>query len=165
MEHGKKFTIKVLLTILNLGWVYDGFVENILSSGCTIHVWLSQYSMECISRCNLFKWGYRRSCKSAEISLCCQQSFLIYRMCVQSLVLGHTVLKCIFPKRDCQYWHPRLNKLKHLVFSKWFNDTHVFLCFQGYYEYLQILLNKVTLITRFSSIVLSLTSHFLSLCF
>lgn len=110
-------------------------------------------------------WGYRRSCKSAEISLCCQQPFLIHRMCVQSLVLGHTVLQCIFPKRVHQYWQPRLNKLKHLVFSKGFNDIHVFLCFQRYYEYLQIFLNKVTLITRFSSVVLSLTSHFFKLIF
>lgn len=125
-----------------------------------MHLWLSQYSTETISSYNLLKSGFRRSCKSTEISLCSQQSFLVYRMCLQSLVLGHTFPKCVFTKRVHQNWHSRLIKLKYLESSRGFNSTCGFLCFQGYCEHVQILFNKVTLTKKISSVVLSLTSGF-----
>lgn len=110
-----------------------------------MHLWLSQYSTETISSYNLLKSGFRRSCKSTEISLCSQQSFLVYRMCLQSLVLGHTFPKCVFTKRVHQNWHSRLIKLKYLESSRGFNSTCGFLCFQGYCQHVQILFSKVTL--------------------
>lgn len=44
------------------------------------------------------------------LELVCQQSFLVHRMCVQSLGLEHIFPKCIFPQSVHQNWHPRLNQ-------------------------------------------------------
>lgn len=129
-----------------------------------MYIWLSQYRTESISRYNFFKPGFRRSFKSTKMSSCCQQSFLLYRIYVWPLGLGHTFSKCIFPKRVHQNWHPRLIKLKHLGSSKGFNSTCGFLCFQGYYECIQTLLKKVTH-KKISSVVLSLASGFFQLIF
>lgn len=95
-----------------------------------------------------------------KLELVCQQSFLVHRICMQSLGLGHIFPKCIFPQSVHQNWHPRLIKLKHLGFLKGFNSTCGFLWFKGYYGHIQILLNEVTPIKKISSVVLPLVPFF-----